>query len=247
MGKRIRVQRRGRGGSQFRSPTHKRVAPAKYPPLNKLEKMPATGVVERLVHDPGRGAPLALIHLDNGNSFYNVACEGMYEDQKIQIGTNASKEVGNILPLSEIPEGAMVYNIEKTTEDGGKFARSSGSYANLISHTSAGTELKFPSGKSTYIHGSSLATLGVAAGGGRTDKIMMKAGERYHLMKAKAQKYPITKGGRMISALHPYGGGRHKHAGKPVTVSRDAPPGRKVGLIAARQTGRSKRRKSGNR
>jgi len=76
---------------------------------------------------------------------------------------------------------------------------------------------------------------------------MMKAGERYHLMKTKSQKYPITKGGRMISALHPYGGGRHKHAGKPVTVSRDAPPGRKVGLIAARQTGRSKRRKSGNK
>jgi len=243
MGKRIRVQRRGRGTSTFRSPTHKRVAPVRYLPLSKLGKIPATGVVKRLTHDPGRGAPLAFIRLDDGNSFYNVACEGMYENQKIQVGMNAAKEVGNILPLSEIPEGTMVYNIEKNPEDGGKFVRASGGYASLISHTSAGTALKFPSGKNVNIHSGSLATIGVVAGAGRTDKIMMKAGERYHLMKAKPQKYPMTKGGRMISAVHPYGGGRHKHAGKPVTVSRDAPPGRKVGLIAARQTGRSRKKK----
>jgi large subunit ribosomal protein L2 len=48
----------------------------------------------------------------------------------------------------------------------------------------------------------------------------------------------------MVSASHPYGGGRHRHAGKPTTVSKDAPPGRKVGLIAARQSGRSKRKKA---
>jgi large subunit ribosomal protein L2 len=243
MGKRIRVQRRGRGTSTFRLPPNKRVAPARYPLLTKFEKRFGEGIVEKLVHDPGRGAPLALIRLNDGRTFYNIACEGMHENQKIQVGMNVDKTVGNIMPLSEIPEGTMIYNIEKNPEDGGKFARASGSYANIISHTSTGTALQFPSGKSNYIHSGSLATIGVAAGAGRTDKIMMRAGERYHLMKRKAQKYPMTKGGRMIAALHPYGGGRHKHAGKPVTVSRNAPPGRKVGLIAARQTGRSRKRR----
>lgn len=243
MGKRTRVRRRGRGGSVFRSPSHKHVAPARYIPLIKLGATPITGTIEKLVHDPGRGAPLALIHLENGDSFYNIACEGMYESQRIQMGINAAKEIGNILPLSEIPEGTMVYNIEKNPEDGGRFARSSGSYASIISHASYGSALRLPSGKNIRIHGRSLATIGIAAGAGRTDKIMIKAGERYHLMKTKAQKYPMVKGGRMIAALHPFGGGRHKHAGKPITVSRTAPPGRKVGLIAARQTGRAKKGK----
>jgi len=241
MGKRIRVQRRGRGTPTFRALTHRRVAPARYPPTQKLGEKTLKGWVEKLVHDPARGAPLALIHCENGLTFYNVACEGMYEGQEVFIGKDAPLEVGNILPVSQIPEGTLIYNVEKIPDDGGKFARASGSYAMVIAHTPAGTTIKLTSGKTTIVDGKALATIGVVAASGRTDKPFMKAGEKYYLMRAKGRKYPITKGVAMIAASHPFGGGRHKHPGKPTTVSRSAPPGRKVGLIAAKTSGRAKK------
>jgi large subunit ribosomal protein L2 len=80
------------------------------------------------------------------------------------------------------------------------------------------------------------------SGAGRTEKPFMKAGARRAWLLPKGRLWPITKGQAMVAAAHPHGGGRHKHAGKPTTVGRNTPPGRKVGLIAARQSGRSKRR-----
>jgi large subunit ribosomal protein L2 len=241
MGKRILVQRRGRGTPTFRSATHKRVAPAKYIPLKDVGTKLIKGVVKALVHDPGRGSPLALIKCDNGKIFYNIACEGMYVGQEIQIGEEASPEIGNILQIGKIPEGSMIYNIEKLPDDGGKFVRTSGGYATLISHTPAGTVIKFGSGKSKILDSKCRATLGIVAGTGRTEKPFMKSGERYYLMRAKGRKYPMVRGEAMIAAYHPFGGGRHQHPGRPKTVARGTPPGRKVGLIAARQTGRAKK------
>ena len=69
MGKRIRVQRRGRGGSPYKASTHKRVAPARYPLITKEEnERTVNGVIEDFVHDPGRGTPLALIRFENGQT-----------------------------------------------------------------------------------------------------------------------------------------------------------------------------------
>src|SRR5665647_3347372 len=74
MRKRIRVQRRGRGGRNFRASTHKRVAPAKYPTIAPKQAFDAQimGTIQELVHDPGRGAPLSLVKFDNGLSIYSV-------------------------------------------------------------------------------------------------------------------------------------------------------------------------------
>ncbi|MEM3737602.1 MAG: 50S ribosomal protein L2 [Candidatus Bathyarchaeia archaeon] len=244
MGKKIRVQRRGAGTPTFRAATHKRVAPARYPFTSLAQTETLKGVVSCLVHDPGRGAPLALIRLANGTDFYNIASEGLYVGREIEIGEEASVSVGNILPLSKIPEGTMVYNIERLPGDGGRFIRSSGGYATVIAHTPAGIALKLSSGKTVYLDGRCRATIGVAAGAGRTDKPFLKAGERFHLMRAKGHDYPIVKGVAMIAAVHPHGGGRHKTGSlKPTTVARGAPPGQKVGLIAARQTGRAEKSK----
>ncbi|MFH1328520.1 MAG: 50S ribosomal protein L2 [Candidatus Bathyarchaeota archaeon] len=241
MGKRIRVQRRGRGGSNFRAATHKRVAPAKYPVTPESEAGLVTGVVEALVHDPGRGAPLARIRCHDGRRFFNIAPEGISVGQELQIGSTATRNAGNTAPLSEMSEGTLVYNIERNPGDGGKIVRSSGAYATIIAHMPSGTVLKLPSGKKAQFNGRCRATVGVVASGGRTSKPFMKAGEKFHLMKAKGHTYPTTKGVSMISALHPHGGGRHKHLGKSSTVARGTPPGRKVGLIAARQSGRAKK------
>ncbi len=245
MGKRIRVQRRGRGGSTFRASTHKRVAPAQYPlTITAKEYFEAAiqGVIEEFVHDPGRGTPLALIRFENGEKCYTVVPEGVHVGQQIQIGGKASVEVGNILPIGKIPEGTMIFNIELRPGDGGKIAKSSGTYAMVVGHTSQGTIIKLPSGKTKYIGDYCRATIGVASGAGRTEKPFLRAGAKFHLMRARGRKYPRTRGRAMVAAAHPYGSSK-RSARKGTTTSHGAPPGQKVGLIAARGTGR--KRKSG--
>ncbi len=245
MGKRIRVQRRGRGGSTYRASTHKRVAPAKYPPaMTSKETINSSikGIIESLVHDPGRGAPLALVRFENGETCYTITPEGVFEGQEINIGGKAPADVGNIIPLGKIPDGTMVCNLELRPGDGGKMAKSSGAYATVVGHTPQGTMVKLPSGNTRYINDQCMATIGVVSGAGRTEKPFLKAGEKFHLMKAKGHKYPRTRGRAMIAAVHPYGSSK-KSARKGTTVSHGAPPGQKVGLIAARGAGQKKRRK----
>ncbi|MEM3565423.1 MAG: 50S ribosomal protein L2 [Candidatus Bathyarchaeia archaeon] len=242
MGKRIRVQRRGRGGPTFRAATHKRVAPACYPPTKReIFDTVTRGIVEEILHDPGRGAPLALIRFENGEECYTVVPEGVYTGQQIQMGGRANVEVGNILPIGKIPEGTIVCNIELKPGDGGKIAKSSGAYATVVAHTAQGTLIKLPSGKTKYLSDYCRATIGVVAGAGRTEKPFLKAGAKFHLMRARGRKYPRTRGKAMVAAVHPYGSSK-RSARKVTTVSRNAPPGKKVGLIAARGAGRRKKR-----
>jgi large subunit ribosomal protein L2 len=240
MGKRIRVQRRGRGAPTWRASTHKRVAPARYPftiGSNEYFEKAAIGVVEQFFHDPGRGAPLALIRFENGEKCYTVVPEGVHTGQQISMGGKATVDVGNILPLGKIPEGTMVCNIELRPGDGGKMTKSSGTYATVVTHTPQGTIIRLPSGKAKYIDDHCRATIGVVSGSGRPEKPFLKAGEMFHLMKAKGHKYPRTRGRAMVAAVHPYGSSK-RSARKVTTTSHGAPPGQKVGLIAARGAGR---------
>jgi large subunit ribosomal protein L2 len=243
MGKRIRVQRRGRGGSAFTASTHKRVAAARYPELSKTEiEGGIKGKIEQIVHEPGRGSPLALIGLENGQSFYTVVPEGVFQGQVMQMGSKAPVDVGNILTLGEVPPGTIVCNVELQPGDGGKVCRSSGASATVVAHTPIGTMIKFPSGKTTYLNNLNRAMIGVVSGAGRLDKPFLKAGPRYHLMHAKGHRYSRPRGVAMIAAVHPYGSS-HRGARKVTTVSRHAPPGQKVGLIAARSAGRKRKRR----
>ena len=238
MGKRILVRRRGRGDI-FQAPTHRRIAAVSYPILAEEEKRRImSGIVKKLMHEPGRGTPLALMSLENGKEFYVAAPEGLGLNQKISIG-ESSVEIGNILPLGKIPEGTTICNVEGRPGDGGKIERSSGAYVTLVAHTPRGTEIVLPSKRSLYLNDNCMAMVGVIAGGGRADKPFLKAGTKWRLMRIRGRRWPKVKGTSMVSASHPHGGGRHRHEGKPTTVSRNAPPGRKVGLIAARQTGRA--------
>ncbi len=244
MGKRIRVQRRGRGNSVFRASTHKRVAPAHYPPAitPKISfDVSIGGIIEDLVHDPGRGAPLALVRFENGESCYTVTSEGTFKSQKIKLGGKAPNEVGNILPLGKVPEGTLVCNLELRPGDVGKMAKSSGAYATVVGHTPQGTMIKMPSGRTRYINDHCLATIGIVSGSGRTEKPFLKAGNMFHWMKAKGHKYPRTSGRKMVAAVHPYGSSK-RSSRKCTTTSHGAPPGQKVGLIAARGPGQKKKR-----
>jgi len=174
-------------------------------------------------------------------AYHSIATEGVYEGQMIEVGEKALANIGNVIPLGEIPEGTMVCNIELSPGDGGKMARSSGSYATVVSHTSEGTIIKLPSGKNRYVNDFCLATVGVASAAGRIEKPFLRAGAKFHWMKAKGHKYPRIRGRAMVAAAHPYGSSK-RSARKVTTVSRHAPPGKKVGLIAARSPGRKRKK-----
>ena len=240
MGRRLLQQRAGRGGFPYRAPTHKRIGAVKYLPLIDSSET-VEGEIVKFKHDPGRGCPIAVVKFNNGEKTLYLPPEGVFLGDKIQMGPDAKLEVGNILPLHKIPEGTMVYNIEGKPGDGGKFTRSSGMTTNVLEHDKNLSTIQLPSGKKHKMSSKCRATIGVVAGGGRTEKPFVKAGNKYYYMRSRGIKWPKARGVAMNAQSHPFGGGAHKSPHKPTTTSRNAPPGRKVGLIAARRTGRKKR------
>jgi len=151
----------------------------------------------------------------------------------------ATLTVGNVLPVSQCPEGTIICNIEEKVGDRGALARTSGNYATIIGHSPEEnkTRIRLPSGAKKTVSGDARATIGIVAGGGRIDKPLLKAGRAYHKYKAKRYNWPRTRGVAMNPVDHPHGGGNHQHIGKASTIARSAVPGQKVGLIAARRTG----------
>ncbi|KZX10724.1 50S ribosomal protein L2 [Methanobrevibacter filiformis] len=239
MGKRLIHQRRGRGTPTYRSASHRFKDKIQYRVYDALEKEGSLkGKVIEIIHDPGRTAPIANVKFDNGEKRYILAPESIQVGDDIACGISAPISFGNTLPLAEIPEGTPVYNIENRPGDGGRFVRSSGTYASLITHDVGKTVIELPSGELKTFNSACRASIGVVAGGGRKEKPFLKAGLRWHAFKAKGKKSMTVRGVAMNAIDHPHGGGNRQHPGRPTTVSRHAPPGRKVGSIAARRTGR---------
>ena len=242
MGRRILVQRRGKGTQNFRSPKHRKRGAVKHTHTRGDEVL--TGKVVDFVHEGGRGTPIAMMHYDNGKRDLWLPPEGVFIGDTFQIGTKCEIKVGNTMALKHIPEGTLVYNIEGQPYDGGKFIRASGTTATVMLRGDKLVTVLLPSGQRKLVNHNSRATLGVVAGGGRTSKPFLKAGNKYHLMKTKASNWPVITSSGMNACSHPFGGGRKKTPGRSTTTSRNAPPGRKVGQIAARQSGRKTRESS---
>ena len=239
MGKRIRAQRLGRGSPTFKA-SFRRKYQVGYPSHLITGKSLLMGIVKNLDHDPGRGVPVAEIALEDGTKFPVVAIEGMHVGQLVEMGEQATISPGNILPLGKIPEGTVISMIEHAPGDGGKLVRAPGTHATVASQLGDRTIVSLPSKKLIELNSKCLAMIGVVAGGGMRDKPFLKAGKKYHWMVAKHRPYPRTRGVAMAAVVHPFGGTRKK-LGRPETVSRNAPPGRKVGYIAAKRTGKKKK------
>lgn len=199
------------------------------------------GTIVDIVHERGREYPLAQIDV-SGKRSYIPAVLGLTVGSTLQIGARAAVSSGNVLPLTSIPEGTQICNIERYKGDGGRLVRNAGSSAILFSNTPTGAVVRMPSGKTIVLPPGCRASIGVVSGAGRVEKPFLKAGPRYHLMKSKGKIYPRMRGIAMAAVYHPFGGGRHQHPGKSTSTSRNAPPGRKVGLIAPRKTGRKRLR-----
>lgn len=242
MGKRILVQRRGRGSPTFRAQSHRRRGAVKYPPLILMSRKGyLIAKVEDLLHEPGRGCPIALLRLESGDTYLALVPEGTAVGQQIRIGPKAGTRAGYILPLSSIPEGTPVFNIEGQPGDGGKFVRAGGTYATILTRGHGKTFVRLPSGKTRAFSSTCRATIGVVSGGGRLEKPFVKAGSKHKMKRAKGHTYPKVRGVAMNACSHPHGGGAKQRPGGPSSVARTAPPGRKVGLIAPKRTGRKKR------
>ncbi len=188
----------------------------------------------------GRSAPLAQIAYGNHRFAYLPAVAGLSVGKQLSMGAGAAPVPGNMMPLSQIPEGTRISNIELRQGDGGKLVRASGTSAVLFSKANEKAIIKLPSGKNILIDDRCRAMVGEIAGGGRREKPFLTAGARHHAMRASGRVYPRMRGIAMAAVYHPFGGGRHQHPGKSTSTSRNAPPGRKVGLIAPRKTGRKR-------
>jgi len=260
MGKIIRAQKVG-SSPRRRSPSHRFAENVRYPHTKrdgnaelphihstKTQRMSrfvqhaqhTSGTVVDIIHDSGRTAPLSRIRYEDGKEQHFIAQVGVTTGDIITIGKAGEIKEGNVMSIREIPEGTLVSNVELTPGDGGKISRAAGTFCRIVTHDLKGTVIQLPSGSLKTINSGCFATVGIVAGAGREEKPMLKAGKHHHLMKARNKLWPVVKGVNMNPVDHPFGGGGHPHIGKPKTVSRHAPPGRKIGSIAARRTGKKR-------
>eukprot|EP01006_Ploeotia_vitrea_P047169 TRINITY_DN67100_c7_g3_i1.p1 TRINITY_DN67100_c7_g3~~TRINITY_DN67100_c7_g3_i1.p1 ORF type:complete len:270 (+),score=21.76 TRINITY_DN67100_c7_g3_i1:36-812(+) len=243
MGKPVLAQRRG-AGNGFRTAKRRTLA-TRLPCLNYAQKRGyMRGIVKEIKHDKGRGAPMAVVQFRHSHRYKKInetwVCpEGVSTGQFVYCGKNAQINVGNVLPLKKLPEGSIICNLEGKEGDRGTLVRASGCFAILIANNEGNkSRVRLPSGRKKTINSDCRAMLGIVGGGGRVDKPLLKAGTNHFRWKAKRKNWPVVRGVARNPVEHPHGGGNHQHIGHPSTVRRDCPPGQKVGLCAARRTGR---------
>jgi large subunit ribosomal protein L2 len=237
MGKMLKQQRRGKGSNAYAKKPGAFKTSVGYP---NGQGKDIVGEVVRFINDPGHTAPLMEVLYEDFTRSYLLAPEGIKVGDKLHISGKPVYGLGNVLKLGDIPEGTPVYNIESVPGDGGKFARSAGSAAYIVAHTETETTLTMPSKGIANCSSTCRAQLGILAGGGMTDVPLVKAGKAYHIQKPLNRRWPHCRGVKMNAVDHPFGGKQH-HKGRSSSTSRNAPPGRKVGNIAAKRMGRRKR------
>jgi len=207
----------------------------RYPSVDKA----AEGTILDLVHERGKGAPYAVVEIEDKT--YNIpATEGMSVGDKFQIGDKTEVKTGNITKIKNIPEGTYVNSVEYAYNDGGHMAMNAGGFCIVVNHhrETNQTILKLPSGQKKTISSDVRAIIGIVASAGITFKPLMKASNVHYLRKARGQLFPRVRGVAMNPVDHPHGGGNHQHIGFPCTIARSAPYAQQVGLVAASRTGR---------
>jgi len=240
MGKNLTSQKRGKGSSTYKSHSFRYIGTVKHHKQSENAKI--TGKVIDIVHSSGHYAPIAKINYD-GEEALEIAPFGLRVGDEVSSGAKAEIKDGNILPLGSIPEGTLIFNIESLPGDGGKFVRTSGGSARVLSKTRSHVRVMLPSKKEHSFTLNCRATLGVVAGGGRPEKPLLKAGIMAKKRAARGKLYPSTGALAMNAVSHPFGGSSSSHKGRPLIARKNAPAGAKVGMIRPKRTGRGKGRK----
>ena len=170
--------------------------------------------VERIAYDPNRSSYLALIKYEDGTKNYIIAPDKIKIGDEIISGRNKEIKIGNCMPLSDIPAGTDVHNVELKPNSGGKLARSAGSSAQISGIDENYCIIKLASGEIRRVIGSARATIGTVSNSDHQNIVIGKAGRNRW-----KGKRPSVRGVAMNPADHPHGGGEGKTSGGRSPVS----------------------------
>ncbi len=195
----------GRITSRFRGGGHKQ----KYRVIDfRRAKIGVPARVAEIEYDPNRSARIALLHYVDGEKAYILAPDGLKQGDQIVSSKNADIRPGNSLPLSDIPAGTMIHNVEMRKGKGGQLVRSAGVAAQLMAKDGSYAQIKLPSGEVRKIHVECRATVGQVSNVEHQNINLGKAGRKRWL-----GKRPHNRGVAMNPVDHPMGGGEGRTSG----------------------------------
>jgi len=174
----------------------------------KRDKEGIPAKVKSIEYDPNRTARIALLFYADGEKRYIIAPQGLKEGMELFSGKGVAPDVGNALYLSEIPFGTIIHNIELRPGQGGKMARSAGSYAQLMTREGKFAVVKMPSGETRMILQTCKATIGIVSNSDHSLEVSGKAGRSRWL-----GRRPRVRGVVMNPVDHPMGGGEGRASG----------------------------------
>ncbi len=181
----------------------------------KRDKTDASGTVLRLEYDPNRSANIALIEYSDGERRYIVAPVGLKAGDTVSASEKADIKPGNALPISTIPVGTVIHNIELYPGKGAQLVRSAGTSAQLMAKEGSMAQVKLPSGEYRMIRINCMATIGQVGNADHSNISIGKAGRKRHM-----GIRPTVRGSVMNPNDHPHGGGEGKSPiGRPGPVT----------------------------
>jgi large subunit ribosomal protein L2 len=201
----------GRITSRFRGGGHKRL----YRTIDfRRDNYGVEGTVASIEYDPNRTTYIALIHFSDGDKRYILAPEGLTVGDKVISSAKADIKPGNSMPLSAIPVGTIIHNLEIKIGRGAQLVRSAGVGARLMAREGSWTQIRLPSGEVRRVHVKCRATVGTLSNGDQANVHMGKAGRTRWL-----GRRPHNRGVVMNPVDHPMGGGEGRTSGgrHPVT------------------------------
>ena len=202
----------GRITARFQGGGHKRA----YRLIDfKRRKFDVSGVVERLEYDPNRSGFIALVRYDDGELSYILAPQRLaVGDRVISSQKGADVKPGNAMPLSTMPVGTIIHNVEMKPGKGGQIARSAGTYAQLVGRDQSMAILRLNSGEQRVVPGACMATVGAVSNPDHSNTSLGKAGRKRWL-----GGRPHNRGVTMNPVDHPHGGGEGRTSGGRHPVS----------------------------
>ncbi|MGI4793320.1 MAG: 50S ribosomal protein L2, partial [Janthinobacterium lividum] len=173
-----------------------------------------SATVERIEYDPNRSAFIALVKYDDAELAYILAPQRLKSGDKVVAGQKVDIKPGNAMPLSGMPVGTIVHNVELKIGGGGKMARAAGTYAQLVGKDSGYAQIKLQSGELRMVRAECMATVGAVSNPDRQNEKLGKAGRNRWL-----GRRPHNRGVVMNPVDHPHGGGEGRTSGgrHPVT------------------------------
>lgn len=174
----------------------------------KRNKVNIPATIKSIEYDPMRTARIALLFYADGEKRYIIAPAGLKVGQVVVSGTGSAPEVGNTLPLSEIPLGTIIHNVELKPGKGASMARSAGSHVQLLAREGKYATIKLPSGEMRMVLVTCMATIGIVSNPDHMNVKLGKAGRKRWL-----GRRPRVRGVAMNPVDHPMGGGEGRASG----------------------------------